>query len=204
MSGYLSGAGCPHLGSRETTVGCYSKRDKTSFNSVNESCNVTCYKSSPNFTMRLSLVVVPGCKEVVVSCLVDRLQSGKQYLLYLKCPEDSPVAPPNCCIQEKAGHKLCVWVANVATTQKILNSGEQIPELESNFTVLYTLCNLDSGVSRLGMTVKQTQSKLQIQEMEKINKEFEQVFYKGGKFLMVQVGIEYPIQPRSQAALTAS
>ena len=68
-------------------------------------------------------------------CLVDRLQPGKQFPLLPKYSEDSSIAPPNCCIHPDDHFTLYVKVVNVAATQEVLYSSEQIVELKPNFPV---------------------------------------------------------------------
>ena len=149
-------------------------------------------------------VVIPACSEMFVACTVDGQVNNHHYLLCPKRPDDSPVSPPHCFVCTKGEKKLYVRVANVSSTQEVLDCGEVIAELESGAQVTSGRLHMHDTRKGTRIMLGEKLSNMQSTEIKDILKEFDQIFYKGGRLPLVEVGVEHSIRIDPAAAPKAS
>ena len=95
-------------------------------------------------------------------------------------------------------------MANVSPTQEVLDGGEVIAELESGAQVTTGRLHMHDTRKGITMVLGEEQSNVQSTEIREILKEFDQIFYKGGRLPLVEVGVEHSIRIDPAAAPKAS
>lgn len=153
-------------------------------------------------------VSVPPRNEAMINCVASGLVPSGTYLVEPLRPEEALVIPARCCITRSADGSVCVRVVNTADERETLRKEEFLDVLEPVISVSSTegvpLATNGHEKPLCDVTLGDELTSQQKDDLMKILREFQAVFYMGGQLPLVRVGVEHAVWLNPRASPLAS
>ena len=151
---------------------------------------------------------IPPRSEIMVTCSINGAVAGKEYMVQPITFDDKLISTPYGIVQGNTSGRIQLRVANVSSEEVFLSKSEPIATAEVDAVWVANPIagkafepKKSTGIETdLGGMICSKLDTNKRKQLTGLLQKFEDVFYKGGKLPIVQVGVEHTIQIREDSS----